>query len=129
MRLPHGHVSAFGGYIRYDDNSRTAKNGRDIYYYSVEGVHDLTGKLYAAVRFSQIFADKGFPLVGNGDMGQYLFSGILTEEIWRLSLGLGYRWSRNLVVKAEYSLERGKEVGGERRNHEDLFAVQAAFKF
>ena len=53
----------------------------------------------------------------------------LTEEIWRLSLGLGYRWSQNLLVKAEYSFERGKELGGKKRNHEDLFGIEAAFKF
>ena len=86
-------------------------------------------KLYAAVRFSQIFADKGMPIGANGQMENYIFSGVLTEDIWRLSLGLGYRWSQNLLVKAEYSFERGKEVGGEKRNHEDLFALEAAFKF
>ena len=129
LRLPHGHIKAFGGYVRYDDNDPFADNSRDIYYYSLEGVHNLTGKLYAAVRFSQIFADKGMPIGANGQMEDYVFSGALTEEIWRLSLGLGYRWSQNLLVKAEYSFERGKEVGGDKRNHEDLFALEAAFKF
>ena len=129
LRLPHGHFKAFGGYAHYDDNDPLAGNGRDIYYYSLEGVHDLTRKLYAAVRFSQIFADKGMPIGANGQMENYVFSGSLTEEIWRLSLGLGYRWSQNLLVKAEYSFERGKEVGGDKRNHEDLFAIEAAFKF
>ena len=129
VRLPHGHLKAFGGYVHYDDNDPLADNSRDIYYYSLEGVHDLTHKLYAAVRFSQIFADTGLPIAANGNMGDYLFSSSLTEEIWRLSLGLGYRWSQNLLVKAEYSLERGKEVGGAKRNHEDLFAIEGAFKF
>jgi hypothetical protein len=129
LRLPHGHIKAFGGYVHYDDNDPFADNSRDIYYYSLEGVHDLTRKLYAAVRFSQIFADKGMPIGANGQMDDYVFSGVLTEEIWRLSLGLGYRWSQNLLVKAEYSFERGKELGGEKRNHEDMFAVEAAFKF
>jgi hypothetical protein len=129
LRLPHGHIKAFGGYVRYDDNDPFADNSRDIYYYSLEGVHDIAGKLYGAVCFSQIFADKGMPINANGQMDDYIFSGALTEEIWRLTLGLGYRWSQNLLVKAEYSFERGKEVGGDKRNHEDLFALEAAFKF
>jgi hypothetical protein len=46
-----------------------------------------------------------------------------------LSLGLGYRWSPNLITKVEYAFERGKETNGNTRDHEDLFALQAAFKF
>jgi hypothetical protein len=61
-------------------------------------------------------------------MGEYLF-GVPTTELWRLSLGLGYRFSQNLVLKAEYSFERGRELNGEKRDHEDFFGFQAAFKF
>jgi hypothetical protein len=129
IRLPHGHVNAFGGYARYGDNDTTADNGRDIYFYSVEGVHDITRKLYGAVRFSQIFADKGYMIGGLGNSGEYVFGGVLTKEIWRLSLGLGYRWSPNLITKVEYAFERGEQTNGASRNHEDLFALQAAFKF
>jgi hypothetical protein len=129
IRWRRGHVRAFGGYANYDDNDPAANNRRDIYYYSVEGVHELTRKLYAGVRYSQIFADKGYPITGNGDMGTYLFSGELTKEIWRLSLGLGYRFSQNLVLKAEYTFERGRELDGESRNHEDFFGLEAAYKF
>ena len=129
IRLPRGHVRAFGGYVRYEDNDTTANNRRDMYYYSVEGVHDITRKLYAAVRFSEIFADEGYMIGGLGDVNNYVFGGILTKEIWRLSLGLGYRWSPNLITKIEYAFERGKESSGNTRDHEDLFALQAAFKF
>lgn len=129
FRLPHGHLKAFGGYIRYEENDSLSHNDRDIYYYSVEGVHELVHKLYAAVRFSQIFARNGYPLTGNATMGEYLFSGARTDNLWRLSLGLGYRWSENLVLKTEYTFERGKLVTGETRDHEDLFAIEAAFKF
>jgi hypothetical protein len=128
IRLPHGHLKAFGGYARYDDNDPARIDRRDIFYYSIEGVHDVTRKFYGAVRFSQILVDKGLPIVGNGDMGTYLF-GAPTTDIWRLSLGLGYRWSQNLIFKGEYSLERGKQVTGQHREHEDLFALQAAFRF
>jgi hypothetical protein len=123
-----GYVKAFGGYIRYNDNDHSANNGRDVYYYSVEGVQDITHKFYAAARFSEIFAPKGFPIVANGNMGAYLF-GPLTDRMWRLSLGLGYRWNPHFVLKTEYTLERGKETSGDHRNHEDMFATEAVFGF
>lgn len=130
VRLPHGHFSAFGGYIRYNDNDPAGSNGRDIYYYSVEVVHDIVSKLYGAARFSQIFANGGFPIAGNAPMGPYFFNPFaLTKEMWRLSLGLGYRFSPNLLVKAEYAFERGELLSGNTRDHEDLFALEAAFKF
>ena len=68
--------------------------------------------------------------MGNGDFSEYLFENdSLTTKLWRLSLGLGYRWSENLLFKAEYTLEQGDTVGGGRRNHENLFAAEVAFKF
>jgi hypothetical protein len=130
FKLPHGHISAFGGYARYADNDPTHQNRRDVYYYSVEGVHNIFARAYAGVRFSQIFVNKGYPISGNGEMGEYFFSpgAPLTDNIWRLSLGLGYQWSQNLVTKAEYSFERA-HISGAKRNQEDLFALEAAFKF
>ena len=128
VRWKSGHVSAFGGYARYNDNDPNANNGRDIYYYSVEGVQDLPKKFYAAARFSEIKADKGFPIVGYGNFSDYFFTDLSTE-LWRLSLGIGYRFSDQLVIKTEYSFERGREVGGDSRDHEDFFGTEAAFKF
>ncbi len=127
VKLRRCKFHAFGGYIRYDDNDPVANNQRDIYFYSVEALHDFTHKFYAGARFSEIFAPHGYPIVGNGSMGSYLY--VPSTELWRLSLGLGYRWSQNLLVKAEYSFERGKQVAGENRNHEDFLGVEAAFKF
>src|SRR5205814_9308606 len=113
--------------ISYDDNEPDANKKRDIYFYSVEALHDFTRKFYGAARFSQIVASHGYPLVGNGDMGDFSYTS--STELWRLSLGLGYRWSQNLLVKAEYSFEHGKQVTGEKRNQEDFFGIEAAFKF
>jgi hypothetical protein len=128
--LPHGHVSAFGGYLRYQDNDPAGENHRDLYFYSIEGIHDVVGKLYAGARFSQIFAPNGFPISGNGDMGNYFFNPLaLTREMWRLSLGLGYRFNQNLLLKMEYTFEHGREQSGDNRDHEDMFALEAAYKF
>jgi hypothetical protein len=128
VRWARGHVSAFGGALCYDDNDSAGSNRRTVYFYSVEAQQRLTRKLYAATRFSHIMAGQGFPLVGNGDFGDYFF-GSLTKDLWRLSLGMGYRFGENLLVKAEYSLERGTEASGETRDQEDFFALEAALKF
>jgi len=128
VRLPRGHLHFAGGFARYDDNDTPAHNRRDFWFYSAEAVQNLSSKLYAGARFSQIRVDGGYPLVGQGAFGDYFF-GDLTDELWRLSLGLGYRFSENLVLKTEYSIERGHTVTGETRDHEDLFSAAAAFKF
>lgn len=128
IRWKRGQLGVFGGVIRYDDNDPAGNNRRTVYYYSIAAQQQLARKLYAAARFSQIMADKGFPIVGNGDYGKY-FYGSLTENLWRLSLGLGYRFSDNLLLKTEYTFERGKEMGGGIRNQEDMFSVEAALKF
>jgi hypothetical protein len=127
-RWNSGHVSAFGGYAHYSDNDPAADNSRDIYYYSLEAQQNLPHKFYAAARFSQIYCDRGFPIVGFGNFGDYFF-GDLTTQLWRLSLGVGYRFSDRLALKAEYSFERGKELNGTSRQDEDFVGTEAVFKF
>jgi hypothetical protein len=117
-----------GGYIGYADNDPGGNNHRDVYYYYVEGKDDLTRHLYAAARMSEVFAHNGFPIVGNGNMDEYLFDE-LTSQYWRLSLGLGYRFNGNLVIKGEYSFNRGRELDGTPRDQEDMFAFETAFQF
>jgi len=122
-----GHLSAFGGYGRYGDNDPAASNGRNFFYYSVEGVQDLPKKFYLAARFSEVLSDKGIGVLG---LGNYeTFDDDLTTTLWRLSLGIGYRFSNNLLVKTEYSFEGGKDLAGESRDHENFFGTEAAFKF
>jgi hypothetical protein len=131
LNFSRGHVRASGGFARYDDNDPLADNQRDFYFYAIEGVCNVTRKFYAGARFSQIFVADGYPLPGQGDMGNYFFNpvGPQAEELWRCSIGLGYRFSPNLLVKTEYSFEGGKEVGGARREDVDMFSAQAAFGF
>ena len=132
LRWSRGHLKAFGGAICYDDNDSAKSNARSLYFYSVEGRQQLTRKLYAAARFGQVFAGDGYPLAGQAALGQYFFKyspTALTTELWRLSLGLGYRFNENLLFKTEYTMERGRTVGGDNRDQEDMFAAEAAFKF
>jgi hypothetical protein len=128
LKLPWVQLKGAGGYLGYGDNDPAGHNHRDLYYYYLEGVHDFTREFYSAARFSEAFVHRGFPIVGGAPMSSYLF-GPLTSEYWRLSLGLGYRFSPKLVVKAEYSLNHGQEAVGGTLNREDLFSLEAAYKF
>jgi hypothetical protein len=128
VRWHSGRLSAFGGYARYGDNDPMTDNSRNVFYYSLEGVQELPSKFYLAARFSDILAARGFPIVGNGDFGDYFFNE-LSVRLWRLSLGLGYRFSDHLVIKTEYTFEQGKELSGGFRDHENFFGTEAAFQF
>jgi len=128
LNFSRGSLKMFGGYIHYNDNDPAGHNARDIYYYSLEGVADLTRKFYLATRFSQVFARNGYFIPGEGNFNEY-YSVNPTTELWRLSLGAGYRFSKRLVVKVEYAFEHGREAGGDGRNDEDFIGTEAAFKF
>ena len=122
-----GYVWAFGGYGHYSDNDPTVNNNRDFFYYSVEGLQNLPKKFYAVVRYSEALSNKGVPIVGFGNPGDYFTA--LTTELWRLSLGAGYRFSPNFVLKVEYSFEGGQDLDGESRDEENFFGTEAAFRF
>jgi len=126
LKYSRGELKGAGGYVHFDDNNTAADDERDMYYYYVEGRYDITKKLYGAVEFSQIIIPNGYPIIGQGSS---IYFGLLTKDIWRLSLDIGYRFGDQLVLKAEYSIERGKEVNGEARDHEDQIALQLAFGF
>lgn len=123
-----GHVKAAAGYAAYDDDDSSADNARDGWYYYVEGMQQLTSKLYVASRFSQIIANDGLPLVGHGKTGTYLF-GPLTTDLWRLSIGLGYPWNDHFITKLEYTLEQGELLSGSRRSGENFVGAELGFKF
>lgn len=129
-----GHLHLSGGRLHYDDNDSTSDNARDATYFQLEGVQNLNQSKdypwYAAVRFSKIMADRGFPLVGFGDFVTYFFDNEeLAKELWRLSLGIGYRIGKNVLLKGEYSFENGKQVNGEKRDEENFFGIEAAVRF
>ncbi len=126
-RWTGGYVKAFGGYAQYGDNDPAANNTRDIFYYSAEVVQNLPENFYAVTRFSEVIADKGIPILGNGSSNDYFSA--LTTDLWRLSLGIGYRFSDRLIIKTEYSFEGGRQVNGESRDKENFFGTEVAFKF
>jgi hypothetical protein len=129
VRWKRGRIAAAAGWVRFDDDDRSAGHARAMNYQFVEGVQQLTEKLYGAVRYSEIRAPKGYPLVGLGDFGDYFFGGPLTENLRRVSLGFGYRLGDPLVLKLEYSFERGRTTAGESRDREDMLAAEMALRF
>ena len=126
--LPKGYFKLAGGVLGYRDNDLSSANERTVHFYSVEALHEFNQRWYAASRFSQILASDGFPIVGAGPFGLRFFR-TLTTDLWQWSLGGGYRWSDDLVLKLEYSLLRGEELGGKRRDNEDLVAAALAYGF
>jgi hypothetical protein len=128
-----GHVHAGGGYLNYEDNDSAADNSRDVYYFQLEGVQNLNTAQniwYAGARYSRITVDNAFPLIGNGNMDRYMFDrSLLTKELWRFGIAIGYRIGHNFLLKTEYNFERGKFLDDTKRDEEDFFGVEAAFKF
>ncbi len=129
-----GHAHLAAGKLEYDDNDSVADNSRDVHYFQMEVRQNLNkskdNPWYAAARFSRITAERGFTLVGNGRLASYLFDDYeLSEELWRLSLGIGYRIGKNVLLKAEYNFENGKQLNGENRDEEDFFGIEAAVRF
>ena len=124
----NGHLKLAGGIFKYEDVDLTVDRSRDGQYYYAEVLQHLTSRLYSAARFSQIFTEEGMPIVGHGDFGKYFF-GPLTKDLWRLSLGLGYRWNDQLLTKIEYTVERGELVNGLDRNHHNFLGAEIGFQF
>jgi len=54
---------------------------------------------------------------------------VLTTELRRLSVGIGYRFGPPLVWKIEYTWESGRLTTGERRDNEDFFGSEVGMKF
>jgi hypothetical protein len=125
-----GQVAVALGQVRYDDSDTRANNARRLNYGYIEAVQAITEPLFASARYSEIRVAGGYPLVGWGTMGAYFFRpGALTEELHRLSIGVGYRFAPPLVLKAEYTWEGGRMTNGARRDHEDFFGTQLGVKF
>jgi hypothetical protein len=125
---PRGGLKTAAGLVRFDDDDRARDNRRNAFYYYIEPRQELFGGLYAAARFSQIRADEGLPLVGYGAFGPFFF-GPLTRDIWRLSFGLGYQWSRNLVFKLEYTREQRELLNAPEPTVENFLGTEIGLKF
>jgi len=117
------------GQARFDDNDRAANNERRLRFFSVEAEQRFAGKWYAAARWSELRAPGGYPFVGSGDFGTYVFRSPLTQDLRRGTIGGGYRFGPALVWKGEYGVERGRLITGARRDIDDLLSTEVALRF
>jgi len=124
-----GHLAAAAGLASYSDNDPIADSRRRLDFFHVEAVQSLSRTFYGAVRYSELRADRGYPIAGLGKMGKYFFGGLHTKELWRLGLGLGYRPSPRLLLKAEYTFEEGELIDGTPRRNTNQFSTEAAVQF
>ncbi|MEM9158318.1 MAG: hypothetical protein AAGB46_04655 [Verrucomicrobiota bacterium] len=124
-----GIVKTAIGSARYEDNDPLGSNLRDIDFFQVEALQNLTPELYAVLRYSQLEADGGYLIAGNGDPAIFIGSGILTEELERLSLGLGYLPAENVIAKLEYSFEEGSQSDGSEREDTDQLSAELGVRF
>lgn len=124
-----GYVSAAVGVMHIDDDRPAADDSRRAHFYSIEGVQQLTQKLFVATRFGEIHVDGGYPLVGLGDYGKLYYRSPPTKNLQRISLGLGYRFAEPLVWKIEYSQERGYFITHLPRYNEEMFSTELGLKF
>ncbi len=129
----HGHVKAAGGLIDFSDNApAAARADREVHYYYVEALQRLPSfsKLYGAARFSQVFADGGFPIVGHGQFGAYFFNpALMTDRMWRASIGAGYQFSRQLTLKVEYTLDHRRVVSVPAGGETHFLGAEIGFAF
>ena len=129
VRWQGGHVGAALGRVHYDDSDTLVDNTRNFRYGHVEAVQTVSGGLYAAARHSGIRVPRGYPLAGWGPLGTFFFRPVLTEELRRTSVGLGYRFGPPLVLKVEYAWESGRTTTGAPRDKEDFFGTELGVKF
>jgi hypothetical protein len=123
-----GRLEGAVGRARYDDDDPLADNRRRFTYFQVEAFQHLTSRLYGAARYSRIHVGGGYPLAGLGNLSEYFF-GPWTTDLWRLSIGGGYRFNPAVLFKLEYAWEQGDLRNGNARDNTGLFAAEAVVGF
>lgn len=129
LRWQNGHLGLMAGLARYGDSDPVVDNSRRLRFGAVEAVQQIAGGLFGAARYSQITVPGGYPLAGWGPLGTYFFRPVLTEELRRTSVGLGYRFGPPLVLKVEYTRETGHTTTGASRDLGDFFGAELGVRF
>lgn len=76
-----------------DITSTASSQGRSGYFGFVDGMYNLNRKFYVAGRYSIVDLDDGITASLNS---------VTANKYDRYSLGFGYRWSENTIVKLSY---------------------------
>lgn len=117
-----------GAYGHFIDNASDARAqgvanvlDREGDYGFIEGMYNITKKLYAAARASIVAL--------NGTENTASLNSVTANAYQRYSFGLGYRLSSATILKGEYSFNREKKgTGGEDRPN-DLLSLLVASQF
>lgn len=104
---------AFGAFN--DDAAGGAE--RDGEFGFVEGLVNVCPKAYLAARYSRVDL--------NGKQTAAL-NGVTANSTERYSFGGGYRWSKNTLLKAEYSINRADQVTGGDPDDDQVVALIAS---
>jgi hypothetical protein len=128
-RWKGGEATAAGGLVQFQDTGTGSSSTRDMSYFYLEAMQHLSDRLYGAVRFSEVLAPGGYPLAGDGVRGEYFFGNVLTTDLYRLSLGAGYRFSPPVEFKVDFSPEWGRTTTDGGRDREDYFSTELGVKF
>ncbi len=110
LRLSYGQ---FGDDIGGAAATAVKRNGQ---FGFIEGTYNLTNKFYTAARYSVVDLD--------GDQAASLNS-ITTNMYERYSLGVGYHWSQNIILKLGYDWNKESQVSTENKPNNLLSAVVA----
>jgi hypothetical protein len=101
-------------YGEFNDHANKSRSGN---FGFVDGIYNLTKKVYAAGRFS--FVDL------NGD-GTASLNSVTANRYHRYSLGLGYRWSENTILKLGYDWNKSSGRNIDDADDNLLSAIVAA---
>lgn len=100
-------------YGEFNDHANRSRSGN---FGFVDGIYNLNKKVYAAGRFS--FVDL------NGD-GTATLNSVTANKYLRYSLGAGYRWSDNTIIKLGYDLNKNSGPGIDDADDNLLSAIVA----
>lgn len=114
--VPFVLAAAFGQLA--DDPTGAAK--RDGNYWYAEGLYNITKKIYASARFSDLN-------LLSGATAKIADSPVAVNKYQRTSLSLGYRLSALTAIKAEYSINKTDGASPEPKLNQ--FALGVATKF
>jgi len=114
--VPFVLAAAFGQLA--DDSTGAAK--RDGNYWYAEGLYNITKKIYASARYSELN-------LLSGVTAKIADSPVAVSKYQRTSLSLGYRISALTAIKAEYSIN--KTDGGATTPKLNQFVLGVATKF
>jgi hypothetical protein len=125
----NGQMAVSYGQAWYDDNDPLGKNSRDFAFWHIEAKQELAESFFAAIRYSGMNVDLGYPVAGMAARGPYFFGPFRTDQLRRLSLGFTYWPYSDLVLKIDYTMEDGKLTNGSKRKNTDMFAAELGARF